>query len=107
MQEIPLEKQPNQQFNITLNGAPYVITLRTLEAGGTLADITLNNEPLINGVLCRAGELLIPYPYKAQNGNFVFTDTDAEYPHYTRFGDTCKLYYLTPQELADANNANI
>ena len=107
MQEISLEKQPNQQFNITLNGAPYVITLRTLEAGCTLVDINLNNEPLISGVLCRANELLIPYQYKAQNGNFIFTDPDEEYPFFERFGELCKLYYLTPQEIADAGNTNI
>ncbi len=104
MQEIPLEKQPNQEFTITLNGTPYVIKLRTLETGATTADIQANNEPLINGLLCRANELLIPYPYKARNGNFVFTDAGEEYPHYTRFGDTCKLYFLTPQELNNANN---
>ena len=104
MQEIPLEKQPNQEFTITLNATPYVIKLRTLETGGTLADIQVNNEPLISGLLCRANELLIPYPYKARNGNFVFTDAGEEYPHYTRFGDTCKLYFLTPQELNNANN---
>lgn len=104
MQEIPLEKQPNQEFTITLNATPYVIKLRTLATGATTADIQANNEPLISGLLCRANELLIPYPYKARNGNFVFTDAGEEYPHYTRFGDTCKLYFLTPQELNNANN---
>lgn len=104
MQEIPLEKQPNQEFTITLNATPYVIKLRTLETGSTLADIQVNNEPLISGLLCRANELLIPYPYKARNGNFVFIAAGEEYPHYTRFGDTCKLYFLTPQELNNATN---
>lgn len=107
MQEISLEKQPNQQFSISLGGAAYVISLRTLANGATLADIQVNNEPLISGLLCRANELLIPYPYKARNGNFIFTSAGEEYPHYTRFGDTCKLYYLTPQELTNADNANI
>lgn len=106
MQEIPLEKQPNQKFTITLNGAPYVIALRTLGNGATLADIQMNNEALISGLLCRANEVLIPYPYKARNGNFIFTAAGVEYPYYKNFGDTCKLYFLTPQELTNAADTN-
>ena len=71
MQEISLENQPNQEFNITLNNVPFRISLRYLESGCTLADIYASDNPVMLGVLCRANEFLIPYQYLAQNGNFI------------------------------------
>lgn len=105
MQEITLEKQPNQQFSITLGGEAYAISLRTLENGATLADITKDNEPLISGQLCRGNELLLPYPYKARGGNFLFTAADGRYPSYTDFGGSCRFYFISAEELANANAA--
>lgn len=105
MQEISLENQPNQEFNITLNNVPFRIALRYLEAGCTLADIYASDNPVMLGVLCRANEFLIPYPYLAQNGNFVFLSDDDDYPVYTNFGKSCKLYFLTPDEINGNNQA--
>lgn len=103
MQEITLEKQPNQRFSITLGSVPFVISLRTLENGGTLADIEQSGQNLISGLLCRANTVLIPFSHKAKIGNFIFICSDGKYPHYSRFGGNCKFYYASAGELTDAN----
>ena len=105
MQEITLEKQPNQQFSISLCGAAYVISLRTLANGATLADIEIDNEPLVRGLLCRGNELLLPYPYQARGGTFLFTTAGGRYPYYTDFGGSCRFYFISAEELANANAA--
>ena len=100
-----MEKQPNQQFSISLGGAAYVISLRTLANGATLADIEIDNETLVSGLLCRGNELLLPYPYQARGGNFLFTTSEGRYPSYTDFNGSCRFYFISAEELANANAA--
>lgn len=100
-----MENQPNQQFSISLGGAAYVISLRTLTNGATLADIEIDNETLVSGLLCRGNELLLPYPYQARGGNFLFTTSEGRYPSYTDFNGSCRFYFISAEELANANAA--
>lgn len=100
-----MENQPNQQFSISLGGAAYVISLRTLANGATLADIEIDNEPLFSGLLCRGNELLLPYPYQARGGNFLFTTSEGRYPSYTDFNGSCRFYFISAEELANADAA--
>lgn len=100
-----MENQPNQQFSISLGGAAYVISLRTLANGATLADIEIDNETLVNGLLCRGNELLLPYPYQARGGNFLFTTSEGRYPSYKDFNGSCRFYFISAEELANANAA--
>lgn len=75
------------------------------EANGIMCfDLRINNVPFFSGQRVVSGTYLIPYGYKAANGNFLILTNNQEYPSYLRFGVDQFLYYLTPEEIENIIN---
>ena len=107
MIQIPIAAVPNQTLSITLDTNNYDISLYTTNRSN--GDITLtgvmgmtivrNNVPVITGQRVVSGYPVIPYRY-LENGNFIFTTLNDDYPDYTQFGITQFLIYASAAELA-------
>lgn len=98
-QIVPIRAIPNQQFTITLGGALFDITLKTIE-DFTAVDIKINDEAVLNGSRTPAGAPLLPYRYE-ESGNFIFfSSTGQQLPFYVNFNVTQTLIYFTAEELA-------
>lgn len=100
MIEIDVQQLPNQEFIREVNGIRYDLKLRTSQ-GITLVDITADDVVLKRSVRACPNVPIIPYKYLTKGGNFVFICIDGEYPHYTKFGVTQQLVYLTDSELEE------
>lgn len=102
--EIELQSLPNQEFSLTINNINLNVNLKmagTNENPIMLFSLQVNDEYVCPHVPCFANQGLLPYQYMvaAAGGNFFFeTDLD-EYPIYSNFGTTCKLYFITEDEL--------
>jgi hypothetical protein len=99
MQQIPLQSEPNQQFEISLDDNLYSISL--IEAGGIMAASVIKNRVKITENLrCVAGFALIPTAHQ-EDGNFLFFTRNFELPYYTEFNGTQTLVYFSATELSD------
>jgi hypothetical protein len=98
MQRIPLAAIPNQSFSVNLGSRAYNFTIKTT-VNVMSVDITRDNIILELGARIVAGTPLLPYRYQ-EDGNFVITTANEEYPFYTFFGVTQFLIYASAAELA-------
>lgn len=97
---IPIEAIPNQEFSIRLDSFRYGITLNSVNDGALCATITRDGVPVISGVRCVAGRMILPYPYlEGLGGNFYFDTPNDEIPDYRQFGTTHQLIYFDAAEL--------
>lgn len=96
MLAVPLNSIPNQTVSFNADGAFWQIRVYQ-SISFMCADITLNGNPVVNGVRCFGGTPLMPYSYMSAPGfgNFIF-DSDAD---WTQFGLDCNLFYLEQSEL--------
>ena len=104
MQLIQLNNVPNQVFSIVLNDVDYRIAVRTIQ-GFTLISVWRSGEILFYNQLCAPNGFVDPYDYVSQNGKLYFKCLDDEYPNYNKFGNTQNLYYLTPEEVKEYEEA--
>ena len=100
MVNIELNNIPNQVFSITLNGMQYRIAVRTIQ-NFTLISVWQNGDILFYNQVCTPNAFVNPYNYVSENGKLYFRCLDNEYPNYKKFGDTQKLYFLTPDEVSN------
>ena len=99
MQQIPLNNtQPNQQFEIMINGNTFEIGLRTVSEI-TYITVSVNGTKLVDGARCPPNVNLLNYSYLQTYGDFKFTSEDDEYPYYENFGKKCRLYFIPIEEL--------
>ena len=102
MIEITLQQKPNQSFSFDMDGLSYDITLKT--ASSVVADVSIGNEIVIQGMRCMAYRPIIPYEYLAQEGgNFFFITDNGEAPDHEKFGSSQSLFYLTAEEVGELN----
>lgn len=95
---------PNQIFTTKINNVEMKITVKT---GGsndnpiTYFALQIGDEYLCPFVPVFANQKILPYPYMASelNGNFFFETDGEEYPYYENFNDTCKLVFITLDEI--------
>lgn len=95
---------PNQTFTTTINKVDMEIVIRT---GGsndnqiTFFALIIGNEYLCSYVPVFANQGVLPYKYMTAEagGQFFFETENGEYPNYKNFGTTCKLYFVTQDEL--------
>ena len=99
MQEITLEKIPQQTFSISLGGYKWSLSFRTVK-GYTLATVEKDGEKVIDSVVCSPNMPILPYTYMSV-GDFVFACDNGEYPTYENFGNSVKLYWLDPADLQE------
>ena len=106
MFDIPLRGVPQQLIETTLDGVDYAIQLRTAQ-NLTLADISANGELIKAGVRCVPGKPIIPYDYLTRGGNFFWYCLNGDYPYYQYFETTQFLIYLSDEEIAALEGADL
>ena len=95
---------PNQSFSTTINNVDMEVILKS---GGseenpiTYFALLSGGEYICPFVPACANQKLLPYPYMVSEagGNFFFLTENGEYPYYTNYNTTCKLYFITEDEL--------
>lgn len=100
MFQVPLATLANQSISFNVDGAYWQI--RLFQCVSMMhADISRDGVKLIDSVRCFSGIPVLPYRHLhlPNFGNFVF-DSD---PDWTEFGTSCRLFYLTTEELAAYN----
>lgn len=99
MQQIQLERLPNQAFTLVLGNVTYRLRIFDLGNGTTGADVNMDTVDVVLGTRCLHGDFLIPYPsLEMNNGNFMFYDDLAGPIYWENFGLTCRLYYVAPED---------
>lgn len=95
----------NQEFDIIIDGLGrnIHILLQTFQ-GISLLSVYVNNKQVGIPFICFPNQPIIPFPYMVEivGGNFIFETQNDNYPNYENFGKTCKLYFLTMDELNNA-----
>lgn len=95
---------PNQTFTTTINNVDMEIVIKT---GGdndnpiTYFALIMNGDYLCSFVPVFANQKILPYDYMAAEigGNFFFITENDEYPYFKNFNNSCKLIFLTLDEL--------
>ena len=101
-QIIPLAAIPNQSLSVVIDTVRYDIAVRQCSVVMEI-DIARNSVPLVSGMRCNAGTLLLPF-LSLENGygNFAFSTEDDNYPDWQQFGITQFLIFITNDELVAA-----
>ncbi len=96
----------NQEKDVIIPGNQnnIHILLQTDEAGALFLTVSVNNEQLGQAFMCFPNQPVIPYKYmqKILNGNFIFETSRSNYPVYSDFGNSCKLYFISLDEIENA-----
>lgn len=95
---VPVQATPNQTFSILLGNQSCQITLTT-RFYGLFFDLSVSNEEVRNGVICRNQNRLIRYPALGFIGDFWFTDTQGSTDPV--FGGLGSRYLFEYWEAAD------
>ena len=105
MLNIPLQAIPNQSFSLQINNNTY--DLSVYDCGNIMAvDIAINNTVIVTGSRAVPRNFLLPYRY-LENGNFLITSLDDEYPDWRRFGLDQFMVFASQAELNAIRLANI
>ena len=99
MRNIPIAAVPNQELSVTLNGNRWVLTLK-VGTNSMIADVVLNNQPIVLGQLIAVGTPIIPYEYLQGSGNFLLLVENDELPDWQKFNTTQQLVFVEPDEIA-------
>ena len=104
MQIVPLIQYPNQELMCILNNQNCTIRV-TVRSGYTFLDLRVDDMVICEGQLCDPWSLVLATPNDFK-GNFMMIDTargiaTQERAQYDGLGVRWKLYYLTPDELAE------
>ena len=96
---ISIESIPNQSLSIQLNEVRYGIRLRDI--GNMMsADISIDDQLIIEGLRVVGGFPLIPYKYlEGDGGNFIFLTELGDLVYWDQFGITQSLLYFSAEEL--------
>ncbi|PAV01788.1 hypothetical protein CBG25_14655 [Arsenophonus sp. ENCA] len=94
--EIPLTPI-NQQFTIKLSDTVWQFSLIWRDSAGWVLDIlTVDNQPVIQGIPLVMGEnLLAQYQHLISEGKLVFLSDEESDINATTLGTTVKLYWIT------------
>lgn len=100
MQEIQLESRPNQAFSMVLNSRTYRVRIADATGGLMVADVSINTVPVVQGARCLHGDFIIPFSQLTDdNGNLFWFDDQGREPHWENFGTTCRLFYVSQDEI--------
>lgn len=90
---IPLDKLPNQSFNIDLNGQQCEFEFIT-RGVYMFMNLTLDGKNILNGVICLNGVDLVQYDDFGFVGRLYFVDTQGKLdPLYYGLNDRWLLVY--------------
>lgn len=99
--ELELKEIPNQTFTTTINNINMNVNVRYADDDLMLFSLQVNGEYVCPDVPVFSNQMVLPYKYMAQEagGNFIFLTENEEYPTYQNFMKTCRLYFVTVDEL--------
>jgi len=90
---IPISQEPNQTFNIDLNGQRCIFEFIT-RGMSLFMNFTLNDRKVIDGMICLNNVNLVQYKEFGFNGKLYFTDTQGNLdPIYYELNDRWLLIY--------------
>ena len=93
IQTIPIIAVAAQKFTIQLNGQSCAISL-SQKSNGLYFEMTVNNNPCVNSVICLNLVGLIREAYYGFSGQLAFFDTQGtDDPYYTGLGSRYQLIY--------------
>lgn len=101
-QIIPLSAVPSQSLTTTLNGQSCTINLywKGLANPFLYLDLSVNNAPIIGGVMCLSAVRIVRDAYLGFVGDLAFYDQQGNTnPTYTGLGTRYILAYLAPGEV--------
>lgn len=104
MRKIPLAAVPGQRISVTLENRRYSLSIKEAR-GVVVCDIRVDDEELVAGSRVLAGEMLIPYRYLGDGGNFILQTIGDELPDWRNFGASQDLYFLTAEDLEAAQKS--
>lgn len=99
MQIIPLRAFPNQSVSFTLDGNRWDVTVKQARVT-MIADVVINDVPIIYGSRILAGSPVLPFIYQMQYGNLLLLAEDDQLSDWRRFEADQILLYVSPAELA-------
>ena len=104
--EIELNNEnANQEFDIILEEIENSIHILLQTVDNLLMmSIFANSQQIGIPFICYPNQLIVPYSYMVDilGGNFIFETPEDIYPNYENFGKTCRLYFVTKDELENA-----
>lgn len=100
MRNIPLAAVPNQSLTVTFGENRWSLRIKVANRS-MMADVSLNDVPILTGQRIVPGTPIIPYAYLQANGNFLFLIDDEELPDWAAFDSTQSLVYATAEEMAN------
>lgn len=99
MQTIAIEPKKSQSLSITLAGQLCIIRLIQRESA-IYMDLTVNGNPIMQGVPCLYGNKMVGYSYLGFKGELTFLDNEGQNdPYYEGLGGRYILYYIEENEL--------
>ncbi len=99
MKKISILAIPNQKLAVNINDSRYDITLKSIQAGVIVCNITTNDNPVVVGQRIVPGEFLMPYRHMEKDGNFALSVPKSEDIDYQQFGKSQFLYWVGAEEL--------
>jgi len=105
---VPVQAIPWQVFNVSLDGQPCLISIRS-RTTGLFLDLTMNNVQIVAGRLCLNSVRIVRDQYLGFVGDLAFYDTQAvpgieTDPEYAGLGTRWVLMYLEAADVASALN---
>lgn len=99
MRSISIEPIKSQTISVDLAGQQCSIRLIQRETFMYM-DLTVNGNPIMQGVPCLYGNKMVRYKYLGFRGDLVFVDNTGELnPSYEGLGGRHILYYLEESEI--------
>lgn len=96
---IPLTSVPSQKLSALLAGQNCQIKVYQ-KTTGVYLDLSINDSPIVSGVICRDRVVLVRDTYLGFTGDLAFFDTQGTSdPTYDGLGARYQLVYLSPGEL--------
>ena len=103
MQIVPLQAVANQTLQVDLGGQACTLNVYQ-QAYGLYMDVLFGTSPIIQGVICLNGSLIVRSTYLGFIGDFVYMDTQGvSDPIYTGLGTRWLLLYLTADDVTALN----
>lgn len=107
MIELSLIQNVNQEFNAILDEQECTLQLRQI-GDNFYFSLWLDSDAIVQNVICLPQvPILLNVPSEKFKGNFLLVDTTSPFDNqskanYKELGDRFKLYYITADEIAEA-----
>ena len=99
MRTVPILPQKSQSISVNLAGQQCTIRLIQRESF-IYMDLTVNGNPIMQGVPCLFGNKMVRYSYLGFVGDLVFLDNVGQQdPFWEELGSRYILYYIEENEL--------